>query len=264
MSARRMNRGFTLIELLVVMAIVGLLIALLLPALGHAREATVTTQCASNLRQIAIAIRSYEEDHGRMPAHPYEAGDSECFPAVIKGFHFDARPLYEPYMNVDFFACPNVRPWRPSQSESVVVTVDYVLTAGYYGDGEGDVKTFEFENLWKCSDRSWRFNGNAMTVLAGDKAFRNPVGGIARFIVNHPGRSDAYAEWSPPGFAGSAFVATGSLDEDLLRETASNFAFSDGHVSLFGPGAEGLIAMPTRQASRLGSSYLLPVAGSAR
>lgn len=64
---RRKARGFTLIELLVVIAIIAVLVALLLPAVQQAREAARRSSCKNNVKNIALAMLSYEETHRVFP-----------------------------------------------------------------------------------------------------------------------------------------------------------------------------------------------------
>jgi prepilin-type N-terminal cleavage/methylation domain-containing protein/prepilin-type processing-associated H-X9-DG protein len=63
----KQRRGFTLVELLVVIAIIGVLVALLLPAVQAAREASRRTKCVNNLRQLAISCHMFHDTYNRFP-----------------------------------------------------------------------------------------------------------------------------------------------------------------------------------------------------
>lgn len=79
---KRNSRGFTLIELLVVIAIIGILIALLLPAVNAAREAARRTECSNKLRQTSLAIHAFADANKKFPSAIY-LDNTLSFLAVI-------------------------------------------------------------------------------------------------------------------------------------------------------------------------------------
>ncbi len=74
---RRFRRALTMVELLVVVMIIGIIAALLLPAISSVRDAAYNVQCKSNLRQIGLAISAYHESRGRLPSGWVGYGDSD-------------------------------------------------------------------------------------------------------------------------------------------------------------------------------------------
>lgn len=118
----RLPSGFTLVELLVVIAIIGLLVAMLLPAVQAAREAARRTQCGSNLRELATGCHNFHDTFRYFPPGGKFADNDKSLPHVYGGFgggstcHYDKgswlvsilpyieqQPLYDEIPYLDYY-----------------------------------------------------------------------------------------------------------------------------------------------------------------
>jgi prepilin-type N-terminal cleavage/methylation domain-containing protein len=148
---RKTLRGFTLVELLVVIAIIGILIALLLPAVQAAREASRRTACRNNLRQTGLALLSYHSAHKtfpigclewRDPAHPANrqlAWSASILPQLEEQSTYKLLDLTKAFDHADntagadqivpVYICPTIR--RSSNLQLGRAMIDY---GGIFGE----------------------------------------------------------------------------------------------------------------------------------
>lgn len=207
----RSNRGFTLVELLVVIGIIAALIALLLPALAKARDAAVSAQCMSNLRQNGLAFSQYQSDSpGYLP--PYQL--PEKYPFYNHPFFFEYLSAKYQSQSAKTWICP---------ADNLYIIDDLPVQRGAYQE---------------------LFSGTADVFYSYAENHSEPISTVALYPKLFP------SDWFNPGLAmkvtqPTEFMILHETQEAALQgdntpnyffrfnhqhNTAMNVLFLDGHV----------------------------------
>lgn len=217
------RRGFTLIELLVVVAIITLLIAILLPSLGQAREQAKTTMCASNLRQLGLGMRLYaQENDDRFPATYTFHANPDKPGNPVEGYYWWHTLLREKYVMGEFAPsrsvtiCPsNPTPYQPFTDDLTRANCSYGMNS-YMSiiDTDGN-----YIDDWDPVGRPWHKTSKmypTCVVLSEAK-----WGGLLETqypnltTANNP----AWNEWDWPRHSGGD-----------IQTAKTNVLYVDGHV----------------------------------
>ncbi|MDR3709451.1 MAG: DUF1559 domain-containing protein [Capsulimonadaceae bacterium] len=244
-----MTKAFTLIELLVVIAIIAILAAILFPVFATAREKARQTQCASNMKEISLAILQYVQDNDEMfPAQAaYSLSGGQW---LADGAHPSWLDLQAPYLKSAAISnCPS-DPYPPTTSSNTAYPVagasgpnasyaiNEYLVSRYFPGNPGNGGTFVGLPTFTGTSFSYSgVNGLAMSRIArpGNVVLLSETT-LDQAITPNMGTDIC---WETINWL-STVKAGGSQPPALRHSAGANYSYTDGHVHwnamLFIPG----------------------------
>jgi len=202
MSHRNAQPAFTLIELLAVIAIIGILIALLLPAVQAAREAARRMQCGSQLSQLGLAVKQYEQAHGVLPMGT--VNDTGPIRNVPIGNHIGWIPRILPYM----------------EQTPLYERIDF--SKGVYDPANQPVWVAQKPRILGCpSDGSWGSLNSSYMACSGGTETPIDTDNRGVFFLNSKLRSRDI----PDGTSNTIWIGEATIFQDILTNTESRYGY---------------------------------------
>ncbi len=213
-GSQHTKRGFTLIEILVVVAIISLLAAIMFPAFGRVRASGRRTTCASNLKQIGMALNLYAQDNRFYPTLDFDAYTNEiCGAWADKVFPYvKSEKIFEcpsaPY-GLYRSTCPPTDKTNPGYPISWNGSYDLNVPDAKYLLNPGGISHFAYDPRQHTSPTRYTRPSSTILVLDGDGGYVSP----------------GYQE--PPA---ASVADLPNFGVDAHHEGGANVAFADGHV----------------------------------
>ena len=228
MWCRKYSEAFTLIELLVVIAIIALLLAILLPSLGRAREQARATRCLANLKQIGLAMHAYASDYNYLlpraelrPGVAIYTGIDMRWPVLFMPYVGGLSDNVEHYYEVKLFDCPSY----PNKDQ----TVDYCSNAF---DLKGTLK--ECFGFTKLDD----FPRHTTTIYLADYEYTPNMAHIKIILKDDPPETMKVKMQSLDAWRPNHLPSASDNTRRVARNRHTkwlNCLFLDGHSSKMDP-----------------------------